>query len=79
MVIKSNDLGDDDVRMGLRSNRTIEEKRSQAIGIAESDTAVQPEITADIERVNKAGPWPYPGFRNTWRWVHQANSAVEEE
>ena len=79
MVIKSNDHDDDDVRMGLRSNRTIEEERSQDIGIAESDTAVQPEITAHIERVNNAGQWPFPGFRNTWRWVRQANSAVEEK
>jgi len=78
MVIKSNDHDDDDVRMGLRSSRTNEEERSQDIGITESETAVQPEITADIERVNKAGSWPYPGFRNTWRWVRQANNAIEE-
>lgn len=79
MVIKSNDHDDDDVRMGLRSSRTNEEERSQDIGITEFETAVPPEITADIERVNTAGPWPYPGFGNTWRWVREANSTVEEK
>jgi len=77
-MIKSNDHDDDDVRMGLRSSRTNEEERSQDIGITESDTAAQPEITADIERVNRAGSWPYPGFRNTWRWVCEANNSIEE-
>ena len=78
-AIKSSDALADQRHMGLHSKGTIEEERSQDIGIAESDTAVQPEINADIERVNKAGPWPYPGFRNTWRWVREANSAVEKK
>lgn len=78
-AIKSSDAVADQRHMGLHSKGTIEEERSQDTGVGEFETALQPEITASIERVNKAGPWPYPGFGNTWRWVREADSSVEEK
>jgi len=77
-VIKCRDHVDDDPRMGRHPIGTIEEERSPHTGTSESDTSAQAGIAADAERVNKAGPWPYPGFGNTWRWIRETMDAGEE-
>jgi len=57
--------------MGRSPNGTIEQEHPKRFWIAESERPLQPEV-------NRAGPWPYPGFGNTWRWIREAKKAAEQ-